>query len=174
MYYSNSDTTKPMVDSWYKSNITDKGYDPYVSTGIFCEQAKVKNSIDMTSGNVTMDVYTAYTPNFKCSTDGNGKGIINSKVGLITYDEVVHAGGYNGKTNVSYYLVNGNYNIWTMSPAGFSVNNYAYDWFFDYAGIVSVNGVTAERSLRPVINLSSNTLVTGTGEKNNPYVVKTN
>ena len=42
------------------------------------------------------------------------------KVGLITYDEVIYAGGYYNKSNSSYYLYNGTYTVWTMSPSGLS------------------------------------------------------
>ena len=44
MYYSNSDTAKPKIDSWYQTNIIDKGYDSYVAITTFCEQAKAKIS----------------------------------------------------------------------------------------------------------------------------------
>ncbi|MBE6150465.1 MAG: prepilin-type N-terminal cleavage/methylation domain-containing protein [Firmicutes bacterium] len=172
MYYSNGSNAKTQVESWYKTNIEDKGYDSYVATGKFCEQAKVKYSTSYTSGDATMAVYTAYTPDFKCTTDGNGKGVLNSKVGLITYDEVIHAGGYYGKPNSNYYLYNGSYSIWTMSPAGFT-STYARVWYVDYPGRVYNYYVTNTNSLRPVINLSTGALATGSGTSADPYVVKT-
>ena len=173
MYYSNGSNAKTQVESWYKTNVEDKGYDSYVSTGKFCEQAKVKYSSGWTSGDATMEVYTAYRPNFKCSTDGNGKGILSSKAGLITYDEVIHAGGYYGKTNSNYYLYNGNYSIWTMSPAGF-YSSVAYVWRVVNAGRVFIGNVDGYDGLRPVINLNTGLLATGTGTSDDPYVVQTN
>ena len=178
MYYSNSDTAKPRVDSWYQTNIKDKGYDSYVSTTTFCEQAKLKYSTSYTSGNATMVIYTSYTPNFKCSTDGNGKGDINSKVGLITYDEVIHAGGYYNKSNSNYYLYDGSYSIWLMSPAGVSSSD-AYGWSVSNTGavissLVNASYVSTNRGLRPVINLNTGLLATGTGTSSDPYVIQTN
>ena len=173
MYYSNGSNAKTQVDNWYKTNITDKGYDSYVSTGTFCEQAKVKHSSSYTSGDATMTVYTAYTPDFKCSTDGNGKGVLNSKVGLITYDEVIHAGGYYNKSNSNYYLYNGSYSIWTMSPVGFSSTG-ARDWRVSNTGGVLNRTVSGGSSLCPVINLNTGLLATGTGTSADPYVVQTN
>ena len=105
--------------------------------------------------------------------DGNGKGILNSKVGLITYDEVLHAGGYYNQSNTGYYLYNGNYGIWTMSPSGGTELN-AVDWTVFSGGNVSASGVIKVYSFRPVINLKSDVLVTGTGTLSDPYVVKTN
>ena len=172
MYYSNGSNAKVQVDTWYQTNIIDKGYDSYIVNGIFCEQAKVKYSSSWTSGGATMDVYTSYTPNFKCTTDGNGKGVINNKVGLITYDEVLYAGGYYGKSNNSYYLYNSSYHIWTMSPAGFSSSS-ANEWHVYDTG-VNYYSVSNAISLRPVINLNSNVLATGTGTLSDSYVVKTN
>ena len=171
MYYSNSDTAKPSVDSWYESNL--KNYESYIATTTFCEQAKVKSSSSMTSESATMDVYTAYTPNFKCTTDENGKGVINSKVGLINYDEVIHAGGYYDKKNTSYYLLDSIKFFWTMSPAGVN-SSTANAWLVHGLGAVSNKNVDYNHGHRPVINLNASTLVTGTGTISDPYVVQKN
>ena len=48
------------------------------------------------------------------STETNGKDILSSKVGLLSYDEAVHA-GYTG----SYIINNNGYYYNLMSPAGF-------------------------------------------------------
>ena len=173
MYYSNSDTAKPTVDNWYKTNIVDKGYDSYVSTTTFCEQAKTKGSSSATSGNATMTYYDYYDPTFKCSTDGNGKGVLNIKVGLITYDEVIYAGEYKNddEENSSYYLYEVANDMWTMSSAGFSSN--VYNWLVYSSGKIGNNDISNNRQLNPVINLNANVTATGTGTSSNPYVVQT-
>ena len=169
MYYSKSKKVRQEVENWYQTSVIDKGYDSYVATGMFCEQAKVKPSSSFTSGKATMDVYTSYTPNFKCSTDGNGNGIFNSKVGLITYDEVVFAGGYMVKNNSKYYLYDSGH-WWTMSPAG-----SGYVWDVSNTGYVSYGLATTYGSrIRPVINLNANVTATGTGTSTDPYVIQTN
>lgn len=176
MYYSNSDTAKPVVDNWYQTNIINNGYDSYVSNSIFCEQAKVKDISSDISGNATMYVYSSYTPNFKCEIDGNNKGLLNSKVGLITYDEVVHAGGYYDKKNYNYYLCNASDQFWTMSPGGVRASEYADDWYVNYSGNMYSNVYvnSSGLGLRPVINLNANVLATGTGTSSDPYIVQTN
>ncbi len=178
MYYSNSNTAKPTLDKWYKTTIEEKGYDFYVTNGSFCEQAKVSTDTEVVSGNAKMDIYTAYTPNFKCETDGNGKGVLNSKIGLITYDEVVHAGGYvkQENSNSQFYLYKGNYNAWTMSPGGY-YNSYSAAISIaiskeGWIGIARVNP-SADSGYLAVINLKSDVLATGTGTSSDPYVIQT-
>ena len=169
IYYTNSDTIKPTVDSWYQTNLSS--YSAKIATGnYFCEQAKVKFSSSWTSESATMAVYTDYTPDFKCSTDGNGKGIVNSNIGLITYDEMVYAGGYYNKTNSAYYLNNGTY-YWSMSPAGFSLGG-ARAWYVYSSGYIYNNIVSSTSAVRPVINLNADIAVTGTGTSTDPYVVE--
>ncbi|MBQ7105687.1 MAG: prepilin-type N-terminal cleavage/methylation domain-containing protein [Bacilli bacterium] len=173
MYYSNSDTAKPTVDSWYKTNIKDKGFDGYVVLSNFCEQAKVKGASYSTTGNASMTVFSEYTPNFKCATDGNGKGILSSKVALITYDEVVFAGGYSDLTNDKYYIYNGGYYIWTMSPAGVLYGS-SQEWRIESSGKLNDMYVISDLRLRPVINLRADITATGTGISSDPYVVQVN
>lgn len=77
MYYTDSNA-KTELESWYQTNITDKGYASKVVSGdYFWEQAKVKVLANRTSGNATMAVYLSHTPSFKCTTDGNRKGLVN-------------------------------------------------------------------------------------------------
>ena len=118
-----------------------------------------------------MTVYSSYTPNFKCATDGNGKGLVNSNIGLITYDEVVYVGGYPYKDNSSYYLYN-NLSSWTMSPAGVSGIPYAFNWLFASSGYPQSAAVSSKDCLRVVLNLNANTTVTGSGTSTDPYVVE--
>ena len=174
-YYSGSNA-KTMLENWYNTNIrSDSNLDKNVATGnYFCEQAKVKYGSSDTLGKATMTVYTSYTPNFKCSTDGNGKGIVNASVGLLTYDEVIYAGGYVSESNTSLYL---NYNeFYTMSPGGmvkYSNGTEASIWFWSRAAAYIIsNPVDMSRSLRPVLNLTANTLVTGSGTSTDPFVVE--
>ncbi len=169
IYYTNSGTIKPTVDSWYQSNLSS--YSDKIATGnYFCEQAKVKYSSSYTSGSATMAVYTDYTPDFKCSTDGNGKGVVNSNIGLITYDEMVYAGGYCYISNSAYYL-NNSTSYWSMSPAGFDLGN-AFAWYMYTAGSIDGNSVDITFAVRPVINLNADIAVTGTGTSTDPYVVE--
>ena len=174
MYYSNSDTIKKTVDNWYTTNITNKGLDSYVATSMFCEQAKVKSGSGVSTGSANSLIYnTEYTPNFRCKKDGNGKGILNLKVGLITYDEVVHAGSYIFKTNKDVYLASNDISEWTMSPCGMLYEQITM--WYDFSGSNTVLGrIDAVYPYRPVINLNANVMAYGDGTRTKMYKIKTN
>ena len=177
MYYSNSEA-KTTLENWYSNNIGKNNLlDRYVATGAYyCEAAKSKLVTSWTSGNASMIVHDNYNPDFKCSNDGNGKGLVNAKIGLITYDEIIYAGGYYYKTNDSYYLYNKNF-FWMMSPAGFDSSD-AQDsqvWHIDNSGRIYAYVTNSMLTLRPIINLKADTVISiGTGTSSDPYVVKLN
>ena len=173
MYYTNSQV-KTTLESWYQTNIGSKSnlIKNVIDGNYYCEQAKVKYTDGYTSGNATMTPYISYTPDFKCSSDANGKGQVNASVGLLSYDEVVYAGGYYEQSNNNYYLYNPSIYWWTMSPVGFS-NSYSYAWYIRSAGATSNGNVTGIASLRPVLILSTDTKISsGDGTKENPFVVE--
>ena len=177
MYYTNSEA-KITLESWYQTNIGSKSdLASSVATGnYYCEQAKAKYSSSWTSGSANMTLYSSYIPDFKCSTDGNGKGVVNASVGLLSYDEVVYAGGYRGQTNSNYYLHNSSIVWYTISQAGFSSSSsYAYVWRVGGAGNIGCRNVNYSISgaVRPVLNLTTNTQISdGDGTKDNPFVVE--
>ena len=168
MYYSNSDVEngiKRTVDTWYANNI--KGYESYIADTEFCEQFKVAYDKNFTTANkVTVPIYENYTSNFKCSTDGNGKGVLTSKIGLLTYDEAVHAGNYYGKSSSSYIKNSKNW-YWLMSPAGASSIAGAWSVFNN----VTTFGVGFDSVVRPVISLKAGLLATGSGTSDDPYLI---
>ena len=172
MYYTNNSNAKTQLESWYQTNIGSKtNLASKVATGdYYCEQAKAKVDSSWTSGSANMTLYSNYTPDFKCSNDGNNKGIVNASVGLLSYDEVVYAGGYRGQSNNSYYLYNNTY-FWTMSPAGF-VSNFSSLWYVTTSGGIDNDSVSTTLRLRPVIILNSDTQISdGDGTKNDPFTI---
>ncbi|MCI8671116.1 MAG: hypothetical protein HFI36_03645, partial [Bacilli bacterium] len=95
------------------------------------------------------------------------------KVGLITSDEVMYAGG-KFANNTSYYLYNGQ-DYWTMSPSWwFGPDGWAGVFIVYSAGSLSNSYMNSSGvGVRPVINLKADTLFVtgGTGTRTNPYVV---
>ena len=174
MYYTNSQA-KTTLDTWYQTNIGSKANlaKNVASGAYYCEQAKAKYSDSYTSGSATMTTYNKYTPDFKCSRDGNGKGLVNASVGLLTYDEVVYAGGYPYSNNDNYYLYNSAIYWWTMSSAGFTGVGSTL-WFVNNTGSIdNYYGNGTNVTLRPVLNLKLNTKISeGNGTKDNPFVVE--
>ena len=173
MYYTNS-YAKTQLESWYQTNIGSKtNLASKVANGAYyCEQAKAKHYDSDTSGNATMTTYNKYTPDFKCSSDGNGKGVVNASVGLLSYDEVVYAGGYYNQNNSNYYLYILYMTWWTMSPAGIS-GSYLLEWGLGPSSNIRGNAVDTLNVVRPVLNLTTDTQISsGDGTKDNPFVVE--
>ena len=177
MYYTNSEQ-KTVVDNWFTTNITGDNASKVVSGNYFCEAARVvDNTLKYTAGSATVTAKESYTPTFECTTDGNGKGVVTSKVGLVTYDEIIYAGGWYYVSGLSYpYYLNSGSSYWTMSPAGFNNYynnyNYAYAWHVYSAGYTNGTSVGGTYGVRPVLILSADTLVSGSGTSANPYIVK--
>jgi len=178
IYYSNSNIengAKYLLENWYQTNIVEKGYSSNIVTGeYFCEEAKVKNNTGNTAGNAVLKLYSEYEPSFVCGDDdGNQKGKVNASIGLITYDEVVFAGGYYLQDNSNYYLYNGQ-KFWTMSPAGLNTPKgvpTAYVWRVGETGLISNYRTSDLNGLRPVVNLNINVKVIGSGEFDNEWKV---
>ena len=176
MYYTNSEL-KTVVDNWFTTNITGDNASKVVSGNYFCEAARVAyNGTDykLNTGSTKLTAKESYTPTFECTTDGNGKGVVTSKVGLVTYDETIYAGGWYYVSGLSYpYYLNSGNSYWTMSPAGFFDNfNIANAWYVSSDGNTSNIIVGDSNGVRPVLILSADTLVSGSGTSANPYVVK--
>ena len=173
MYYTNSEA-KTQLESWYQTNIESKKdlASSVASGNYYCEQAKAKYRDNFTSGSANMTTYNKYTPDFKCSSDGNGKGVVNASVGLLSYDEVVYAGGYYNQNNSNYYLNNPAIYWWTMSSAGLS-GSTSIGWYVSTTGSIDYFNVRSTLRLRPVLNLNADTKISdGDGTKENPFVVE--
>ena len=185
-----SSTIKIAVDSWYKTNIEDKGYRGYISTTIgFCGDRSLysNNGGDgvQINKNTYFGAYGRYISNtaqFTCpepnrdlytvSSSSLGNKSLTYPVGLITYDEMVFA-GIDGRHINKLSWIYSMFHTWTMSPSMFDAGNGAGGEFNETSvGALSANTITSERNARPVINLKSDTLITGgIGTVNEPYVI---
>lgn len=171
MYYSYdvaNNQLKVKIEEWYTTNIYNAGINQYVLNGRYCEQAIVKKHDTYTAGNVDLVSYLNHNPTFRCETDANGYGELELKVGLITYDEMVFAGGFPTVENRTFYLYNGIGYMWTMSPAGYLGNCTL--WVLDTWGelYTSVPTTTANYYF-PVINIDGSLPATGNGEPGSEY-----
>ena len=167
-YYTLSSLSNNL-NYWYEEKIKNN-YSNKLATGdYYCEQAKVKSSNNYSFGNAVVELYTDYVPNFKCEEDGNGHGIVKSNIGLLTYDEIVYAGGYYNKNNNQIYLNNGNI-TWTMSPNGYRYHSSV--WELRSGMIYSQDSANASWTIRPVINLKADITAIGSGTSTDPFVVQ--
>lgn len=190
----NNSTIKTSVDSWYKTNIEDAGYSEYISDTLFCNDRQI-SEYQPTSSYTNLGYgkeLTAYrwyygpwasgtnktNPRLTCAQQNDrftvndeniGNGDLTYPVGLLTTDEAALAGGYSSR-NYNYYLYTGNY-YWTMSPYYFS-GTYAYVRYVRSNGTVDYYiDVNYSFGVRPVLNLKSGSLKSGSGTALDPYLV---
>ena len=169
-------TIKEVLDNWYTANIADQGLDDHlVSAPGFCNDRNMASEYSWSERPSSIIYYIPYerlidrSPTLKC---GNNLDLYTTKIGLITLDEILLAGGGVTTNNNSYYLYTGQ-NYWTISPAYFNAsNNNASVFAIDSFGNINSNkNVGSLYGVRPVINLSSKVIITGSGTVENPYVV---
>ena len=195
---TNNSTIKGVLDNWYQTNITNKGYGDKVSKEAgFCNDRKISTVNRSGYGtlgygtnatvyapvdrflNASWSWLSTQNPTLKCSqlsndmftVSGSSKGnkALANPVGLITADEVVFAGGKGGTNNSSYYLYTGQ-NYWTMSPFDF-YDGHADVFFVHSNGNLNYSNVYGAIGVRPVINLAYDVEITGSGTSSDPYVV---
>ena len=165
-------TIKGILDTWYNNNLAS--YDSKIASGGsagFCNDRNTRSGDSWVSSGSTF-YYAAYerrrngTPSFECS---NSLDLYTAKIGLITADEVMYAGAAGTTTNYGYYLYTGNH-YWTMSPYRHSGNANVFSvWWDGY--LTNSIGVYTAYGVRPVISLSTNNTITGSGTISDPYVV---
>ena len=156
-----------------KTNVTDTTYNPWSygenATGL--GYAKNITFYGATQRLVSSSNNAGGTgPSLKC----NGElSKINSKVGLITADELAYAGYADGLQNTTTYLQENatDTDWWSLSPGGFS-GSFAYVCYvFGSSGSLDYCRVSDTHGVRPSISLKSTTNVTGNGTSEDSYVV---
>ena len=188
-------TIKQKIDKWY-AGTTLKDND-LIADQIFCNDRTASTS-DVAYSNTkyttlpswnsteTQYYYGAYgrlynskSPILTCPTasdkftvnTSNGNGALTYPVGLITADEVAMAGGKLGTDNSSYYLYT-NQIYWSGSPFYFdSVNSRANEFYVRNYGSVAASPVNIGFGTRPVVSLSPNAKLSGSGTYDDVYTV---
>ena len=156
-----------------KTNVTDTSYNPWSNGG---NATGLGYGTNKTYYGATQRLVSASKsaggtgPSLKC----NGElSKINSKVGLITADELALAGYAYAYNNTTTYLQENATDTWwwSLSPDFFNG---------DYADVWGVNGrngyfgdgnVSNAFGVRPSISLKSTTNVTGEGTSSTPYII---
>ena len=195
---TNKSTILTNLETWYKNNL--KTYESVIDDNVWCNDKT--NVTDTTfnpynDSNVNgfgygiNDTYYGATKRL-LSADNKAGGIgpslkcngelskINSKIGLITADELALA-GYAAKLydTTTYLQENATDNMWwSLSPSDFSGDGSGVWGVASVWGVGGGNGgfdgslVREIGGVRPVISLISSTNVTGKGTSENPYIVE--
>ena len=167
---------KTQNETWYNSNLAS--YAERIADGKYCNDRNTGAGYSWSSQPSSTFYYSGYdrsgdksassvSPTLSCPSGD----VYTLKVGAITMDELVMAGGKWGTANSSYYLYNGQ-NYWTMSPYYWYGSSAACVFVADTNGLLNWGSVNDTYGLRPVINLKSDTIFSsGNGTLNNPYIV---
>ena len=187
-------TMKTYLENWYKNNLSSYS-DKISKNSSFCNDREIstkKSGTYQNSGYGAVPTIYGYErfyswygrvvgPRLTCSnvndkftttnsTIGNKK--LTSPIGLITADEVNMAGARTSYQNQLFYLYTGTY-YWTMSPSIFDFWGYAGEFHVNSSGELANGSTSYGYGVRPVINLdSSNLQFTGSGTKEDPYVIE--
>ena len=154
-----------------KTNVTDTSYDPWSITPNGLEYAKNVTYYGATQRLVGTSGSAGGTgPSLKC----NGElSKINSKVGLITVDELAFAGyAYNISNTTTYLQENATDTYWWSLSPNYFYGGYASVWgvYGSFGGFGNYN-VRNASGVRPSISLKSTTNVTGEGTSSTPYII---
>ena len=190
---TNKSTILTNLETWYNNNISD--YADKIADTVWCnDKTIVKDTTYNPSsygGNATglgfginktwygaaqrllstSESAGGTGPSLKCNGDLSK---INSKVGLITADELAFAGYAYGLENSTTYLQeNATDTYWCSLSPGLFNGSYALVWYIigssgDFAHVY----VFYTSGVRPSISLKSTTNVTGNGTSEDPYVVE--
>ena len=187
---TNNSTILTNLETWYTNNL--KTYESVIADTVWCND---KTNVDKTYNpwnwsnvnglgygtNTTFYGATQRLVGTSGSAGGTGPSLkcngelskINSKVGLITADELALAGYAYAKNNTTTYLQENATDTywWSLSPnyfGGVGANVWGVGGSY---GIFGDNYVNSANGVRPSISLKSTTNVTGEGTSSTPYII---
>ena len=174
-YTNNLKTYESVIDDNVlcndKTNVTDTSYDPWSITPNGKGYAKNVTYYGATQRLVSADNKAGGTgPSLKC----NGElSKINSKVGLITADELAFAGyAFNIGNTTTYLQENATDTYWwSLSPYYFNGGLAGVWGVYGSDGSFGDSGVGYTYGVRPSISLKSTTNVTGEGTSSSPFII---
>ena len=184
----NDSTIKKYVDSWYEKNIKGTTNEQYITDNLFCNERSIAGDSSGTgiAKNETVYIYGSIyekttlecqnkNDSFTVDASSNGNENLTYPLALLSSTEFLLSGGTYSDGNTTFYLNSGKW-YWTMSPVGYFENMYAgsgtyirdvYSDGHGYSGLTNnTNG-----GVKVVINLKPDSLKSGDGTINNPYLV---
>lgn len=154
------------LNNWYNVNLKD--YSDYIAYYKFCNDIVTEEESTNYIG--YSRIITNKIPMYVCL--GNK---VNTKIGLLTADEVSMAGASTNE-NKSFYLYNENIKTayYLMTGAEYKNGTY-YPFLVNTDGSIIANTAgNLLRSIRPVINIIKNAKITGNGSSEEPYEIIAN
>ncbi len=189
-----SSNIKLYLDAWYETNLSGTSYESYISDTIFCNDRQLESEVggpSASGGYGKLNTYyatyhrllTNKTPTLKCAQTNDrfttinynnssvpGNNALIYPVGLITADEAALSGAKVETHNPGALLNTG----FTISPVSYrylpALDNYNVIMYDNRLNENRFLGVYYET--HGVININSNTPVTGSGTAQDPYIVR--
>ena len=171
---------KSLASGYSKTNSGFGETDTYYAASDRFDSSNLTPTLECAKGE--NNTYSRYTKNSTETTKGvKLNNDLDYSIGLLSADEVVMAGASSGKMNDSYFLydfLDTDYAIydcfWLMTPnahfPGPFARNYTACNTSPSLDTTMYNPI--EGSVRPVINLKANSVVTGgNGTKGSPYTI---
>ena len=188
---TNNSTILTNLEAWYdKNNLKD--YEKVIADTVWCNDKTVTDTSynPWNWSNVTglgygtnKTIYGATQRLISKSNSAGGTGPslkcngelskINSKIGLITADELALAGYARGLNSTTTYLQENATDTrwWSLSPNVYN-SSCAIVWVvYGSNGAFDTDGVYFTYGVRPSISLKSTTNVTGNGTSSTPYII---
>ena len=176
-YNNNLKTYESVIDDavWCndKTNVTDTTYDPWRDNPTGLGYANNYTYYGATQRLVSTSSSAGGTgPSLKC----NGElSKINSKVGLVTVDELAFAGYAYGLKNSTTYLQENATGDWWWSLSPSNLDKYGASVWYVRSGSGDFYSISVNYAggVRPSIFLGSTTNATGNGSSESPYIIST-
>ena len=191
---TNKSTILTNLEAWYNNNDNFKKYEKVIADTVWCND---KTNVTDTSynpgaygGTPTGLGYgtnkTYYGATQRLVSSGNSAGgtgpslkcngelsKINSKVGLITANELAYAGYAYAQNNTTTYLQENATDAywWSLSPYAFNGSSAGVWSVYGSIGSFGLDFVFNASGVRPSISLKPSTNVTGNGTSEKPYIV---
>ena len=154
------------LNNWYNVNL--KSYSDYIAYYKFCND--IVSEEESSNYIAYSRIITNKIPMYVCL--GNK---VNTKIGLLTADEVSMAGASRNE-NKEFYLYNDNIKTayYLMTGAEYRNNTYYPFLVGTDGGIITNTAGNLLRGIRPVINIIKNAKITGNGSSEEPYKIIAN
>lgn len=163
-YFAYSNTNiKSYLSNWYNAKLAL--YDKYIATSKVCDDTGYSGK-DEYIFNASQRLSVNNNPTFNCLGTK-----VNSKISILTADEIEYAGALIGVGNDSYYLYNSDIvnPSWTISPSKGNQDEY-YPYTLTTSGSLDDESIgNQKRGVRPVINIRKDLSVIGKGTISEPY-----
>ena len=166
---------KEFIDNWYQNNMVK--YTLFLEDTIYCNDRSISNLGGWNPNGGRKDGYLQFNNNYlneelKCINETDKFSIYNSKakltypIGLMTSSEMNLLG--------NNYLLKTDNNYWLISPSnGPSVGATTSVRKISIDGSIGTIRTSSSFGIRPTVSLTQGTIyISGTGTKNNPYVVR--